>query len=84
MPRPMGWPRADGLAAGDAEAPADALADGAADALGLGLGAGVAVRSPPFPSSNPLSRIAVNTATVAITKAFETSSRTWTAFSDGV
>ena len=75
---------ADGLAGADADADADALADaeGSADSLGLALG--FAVRSPPLPSSRALSRIATNTATVAITNTFDQSSRTWTASSDAV
>ena len=81
-PMPTGWPMPAPKAKPKPRRPADALADGAAD--GLGLGVAIGVNSPPVPNSRPLSRIATKTATAAITKTFETSSRTWTAFSDGV
>ncbi len=38
---------------------------------------------PPVPNSSPFRRIRLYTATVAITKYFETFSLTWTAISDG-
>lgn len=70
----------------------DALGATLGDSLGLTLGAsvgsgvGVAIgrSSPPWPRSRALSMISVNTATVRMTKAFDQSSRTWTATSEGV
>ena len=81
-----------GVVDGVTEAGADPLGPADVDPLGpadtealepgLGDGLGVFVRKPPWPSTRPLSRIAMNTTAVAMTKTRDASSRILTASSD--